>query len=451
MTDHHPKADDAKRLRINLYYFIHGHIEQELSLSKLCFELLNIGGVLFGLNVFGPLMAVRYWFALKNKIFLALIYLVCLTGSTLHLYYIFGVIINGELTSSQYYKQSNQTSLPELMFCITAFNITDFYAHQLTGNYLDQVTKELNVKNFFSEIAYLNESNVWIKLKSPNFYEDKNLEMEAFYFANKKCFSLFNQLNYSRHQFFFTDKTEVMRISFNRTMIHRDNRMVYFFTMKPFTMQLYRIITLNFDEASSPSYFIRQGTFKYIINDRFEFFRNPLLLFKKDANLNEVDDYNFNLINRFEKTYNRTTLRLPLERLPLTDDGNKLTRFDLLIDDGLFEEFYRARSEADLNAVSSLNFKRQFILSDLSKKSSDDLDGQQFGSPDLEISLSFFKGVFFFTNSENYIKLILNLLNVLQFWWGLGVLDLYGFNYYLIFPIKLLTRKLTSNLLTYET
>lgn len=441
-------AGDSKKIRINLYYFNRGYIEQEPSPFRPFFELLNVQGVLFGLTVLSPLRAVRTAVGLKCKTSLVLIYLVCLTGFTAHLYVLFDLIINGELTSSQTYEQSEYVDMPELTFCLKIPNLADIDKRQLTGRHLDEMTRQLNVKAVFTEIAYLNESNSWIGLKSPKFFQDKNLKTEAFYFAKMKCFSLFVQMSYRRNQFFFANNSQVLRIDFNRTMIHRAKQMIYFFTKKPYSLQLHRIVAFDFDEALNTSYYIKQGFFEYVIADRFELLRNPLLLFRKETSVNDVDEYMTNLLKGFEKSHNRTTLRLPLVNVPVeTNSGpNNLTTFDLAINDSLFEEFYQIRNEAEQNVVASLNFRRHFVFNQLSKQTIEDLDGQESNDSDLEFSLSFFKGVFCFTNSENYIKLIINLLNVLLLYFDVGVLELHGFKSYLIFVIKFFVRKLSGKL-----
>lgn len=433
--------NDSKRIRINLYYFIEGYIEQERSLFKLLFGLLNVQGVLFGLNVIRPLNLLRDWFGLKCKTSLVIIYLVCLAGFTVHLYGLLVLVINGELTSSQTYEKSEYVDMPEMIFCLEIPNLSDLDKPQLTGHQLNEMTRQLTARSVFRSISYLNESNSWIK--SPNFFEDKKIKIETFYFAVLKCFSLFVHMRYERNQFYFANNTQVLRIDFNRTMVHREKRVLYFFTTKPYSMQIYRIIAFNFDETLNTSYYIRQAFFEYEVNDRFEFLRNPLLLFW-NANVNDVDEYLYNLLVDFQRGHNRTTLRLPLEKHSIkTNSGlNKLTTFDLLIDNDLFDEYYLNRSKAEQSALSSQNFKRHFVFNHLSKQSVG--GGQESGDSDLEFSLSFFKGVFCFTNSENWIKLIINLLNVLLLYFDVGVLELYRIEFYFIFVIKFFVRRLSG-------
>ena len=58
--------------------------------------------------------------------------------------------------------------------------------------------------------------------------------------------------------------------------------------------------------------------------------------------------------------------------------------------------------------------------------------------PDLEFSLSFYRKVIVVSNKIGLIKLIIYLLNVLSFWFNLGILDLH----YCFFIFKLLHLKL---------
>lgn len=124
-----------------------------------------------------------------------------------------------------------------------------------------------------------------------------------------------------------------------------------------------------------------------------------------------------------------TTLNLPIER----------KYFHLEIGDKQFELFYNETQQQIDHSKSNPNYQRIFARNymtmytrDYNKLQikdgtfySDNLPAIGRTRPDFSFSLVFFKRVLISTQEDNYVRFILNLLNVLFLWFDLGVLDLY--------------------------
>lgn len=179
---------DAETIELDIYYKVIRSVENEPSSYKLMLDLLSVQSILFGLTVlklFQLIYDLLDRFKIKNKkAVLPLIYLACSIGCSWHIYQIFDEIVNSKLTYDQHYSIANRMAIPELVVCLD-FDLSSAEENKtLTGNYLEELTSQMNDSTIFESIAYLNSQNQWIELKTN--LSDKIFHMETFYFQFKK-------------------------------------------------------------------------------------------------------------------------------------------------------------------------------------------------------------------------------------------------------------------------
>ena len=410
------KAED-KIKEIDLYYYVIRKEDEEKSLYKLVTDILNVQSILLGQNAFKLLMVVYYLLKFKlkmkgNKYYRFLVYLFCLSGFIYHTYFILDQVANGELIYFVYYNIETSIKMSEIIFCFDLSHRRINKNYKLTENYLDELSKEIKIESIFEKVKYLNnKSNEWIVLKTPNF-KNSEFKIETFYFLDKKCFKIQQDMEYDRDQLNLLQIKDVLKIYFNRTFIHQEDLNIYFFTKINNTMQFSRITNLVFFE--------KYRRFIYIINQKsveqkyslFNFIQNPFSFYddKDDAN-----SYYINLMNDFEQNKKLRSLKLPLERIKSNKE----------IDDDLFEQHYKQIENMDHKSTKNLNSQKLFITNSVKKEIL-----LTYSYPDFRFELNFVKNRILITNEDNFFKLILNLLNVLSLWANLCILDLYVYVYY---------------------
>ena len=406
--------------KIDLYYDVIYLIEREPSTYKILIDLLNIESILLGMNVLKLFM--MFQFILKTKfkfIYLIVIYLICSTGFVYHTYFIFDEILNGELIHHVYYKLENFIKMPEIIFC---FNYDDSKIDQnylFNKYYLNEITENIRIESLFEYVTYLNKSNEWITLKSNN--SNSDFKIDTFYFFGNKCFRMKQEIAYNSNQFYLLENTEVLKIKTNKE-IHKtfSNILFYFFTKASNRLQFSRINELNF----FTNYKISQETTELTRRDRFNYIKNPSLLFYSDNDLDDSNEYLVNLINNFEQVFKSKTCYLP--------SGKKNLNYE--INDDLFEQYYYQNEKKHNLPVQNLNSKKLFtkiFFEDIG------IDSEEiFKIPNFTFKLSTIKNVIEITNEENLIKLILSLLNALSLWFDVCLLDLHICIHYINHKIK---------------
>lgn len=403
-------AVNSNEKSIDLSYELVSSVEEEPSGYKLLLDILTTQSILFGFTVFGSLKML-YGLA-KSKLKLKrgkktgsiLIYLICSAGC---LYQVVHIVneMNAELIRSQHFVMLKSMKVPELVFCLeirnfqAKLNASKRAGKRLTGMHLNEITSELRVETVFQRVSYLNETNSWneLELSSSNF--------DFFYFANKKCFVVKLNREYRRRQFYFQHKTEILRIYLRKENTEHMNQ-VHFMTRKGF--QLSQIMSLSFFSRVI-YYSISHELFEINYQDKFNFIRNPLLLFPSNE-LNNADRYLRQLIENFRSSSNSCTLNLPLER----------EHFDLEIDDDRFESYFRdVQNVSDHNGPVNPNYQREIAINYLHTNS------HTPSEPHFMFSLIFFKRITGLTNESGFAALILNLLNTLSFWFNFHTLDIF--------------------------
>ena len=403
---------------IDLYYDVFSTIEDETSLYKLLIDFVNIQNILFGQNVLKLFVIIYCFLNAKfklygSKYYLLLFYFICLSGFAYHTYFTFDQVLNNELIHFVYYTVEESIKMPNVIFCFNLDKKKIDSNFKLTKNYLDEIYY-LRRKTVFNKIEYLNKSNSWIDL-------DLEFKIETLYLLDKKCFKIKQKIEYGRNQFYSLENREVLRIYFNRTIIHQDKFKIYFFTKTSDRMQISRINELVFkDKYHYFKFTTSPQTIEYSYRDKFDFVKNPFLLFNSEVNLNSLND----LMNNFESNYNLRSLYLPSE--------NENENSNIEINDGLFEQYCNQIQNIDYSSLFNTNIQKLFIINNLKKEQS----SLKNNDPDFTFELNFLKNQIKITNEDNIVKLILSLLNVLSLWCDLCIFDLGVYVYYAYCKIK---------------
>ena len=414
---------ELKVKELNLYYgVIELKEEDESSIYKLLIDLLNILSILFGqnslklLSIIYCLLNAKFQLRSSSKYCLYFIYLICLAGFICHTYFIFDQVLHGELVHYVYYTLENSIRMPEIIFCFDLNQKRIDRNYKLTENYLNEATSDLRIETFFESITYLGESNKWINLGSN--FENSEFKIEIFYFLNKKCFKMSLAIEYYRDRFYLLDDQSVLKVYFN----YKYGLDAYFLTKISNTMQFSRLSYLLFDKNYyiRDAYILSQETIELTKKDKFYFIKSPSLLFHKDKS-----DDNNNLITKFERDFDLSTLYLPFKK------GNSNTE----IDDDLFEQH---SSQVSVKSSLHSNIRKLFIINNYKVGMSN------IAKPDFVFELNFIKNQVLITNEDNFTKLIINLLNVLSLWFSFCILDFYAYVYKIkfifLFIFKLLIR-----------
>ena len=405
---------ETKQLALN--YNVISEIEEEASLYKLLMDVLTMQSVLFGQNIFELLFIIycllntKYQLRSSSKYFLYFIYLICSAGFIYNTCFIFDQVLNGDLIRFVYFRIENSIKMPGVIFCFDLTHVKINKNIKLTESYLNESTKHISIKKVFKSISYLNKSNDWITLDSN--ISNSELRVEIFYFLDKKCFKIKQNIEYSRDQFYLLDSKEVLKINFKKIF---KPRTIDFFTKIENKMQLSKIQKLI--TSKRLSYTSNQEITELTVKDQFSWIKSPSLLFDKDNYENDVNKHLAKLINKFDKNYNLRTLYLPSKKVNSNNE----------INDDLFEQY----SSQEIKYKSSLNSNIQKLFITTNVKESDLAISKQ----DFIFELNFIKNKILFTNEDNFTKLILNLLNVLSLWFSLCFLDLYAYAYYAYFKI----------------
>lgn len=383
-------------VELDLYYEVITRIEEHPSVYKMLLDLISFQSIFFGLDVnvillklvsFISNIKVKYRFIQK-----ILIMAICFIGLAVHILFMLDGI--KKMTYSQFYLLSGSIYAPDVVICIE-FNVIDLVDlnHKLTFEYLEKVTKEINIQSIFIKIEYL-KANEWknVDLELENL--NKEFHIDTFYFMNEKCFSLKLQLEYYRDDFVFENDNSILKILLNQTFFEK--KQANFMTKARDKFQLSKVVYLS---IKSFNYFFKQELVTIEYNNKFQIFQSDL----------DDDSYLRNLIDKFKSKFNLKTLYLPMEK-----------KFDLEINNQLFDQFCRqTQNTNDQQMSENQNYKKDFAINYLTKNGYN----MNYGTK-LDFSLIFFKKVIFITNELNFTSLILSLLNLSSIWFGFGIQDI---------------------------
>ena len=449
------KAEN-KIKEIDLHFDVFSKEEEEPSIYKLVTDILNMQSILLGQNAFKLLMMVYYLLKIKLKVkgskyYLFLIYLICLSGFIYHTYFILYQLANKELLYFVYYNIETSIKMSEIIFCFD-FDLSHGKInknYKLTENYLDELSRKIKIESVFEKVEYLNnKSNEWISLETPNF-TNSEFKIETFYFLDKKCFKIQQDMEYDRSLLNLLQIKDVLEIYFNRTFIRQENLNIYFFTKINNTMQFSRLTNLVFFESKieydswKQMYSKKIHRFIYFMNQKsvdqknntFNLIKNPFLIFSSDSDQDDANCYFTNLMNDFEQNKKLRTLKLPLEK---TNSSNE-------INDDLFAQ-YEPTENTDSSSMNSNTIKK-FITNNFHREESRLADPD----PDFRFELNFLKDIIVYTYRVNFTKITISLLNVLSFWFNFCILDLHVCVHYAYFKIVFIFVSTYKSLIRIET
>lgn len=388
--------------KIDLNYDIVATYEEESSPYKLIIELLNIQSIFFNLNVNKLILIIFYYFKRNSKykkFYLAVIYILCLTGFAFHLNFVFTEILSGELIDYQLFKILNSTKSAEIVFCLNYDTTLINPNYQMTYSYLNDATKNLKADDVFNRIEYLTKSNRWKTVDKKSNFKDKNIKVDSFYFLKNKCFKIKQDVTYFKNQFFFEPSSQVLKVFFNEPV---DN--IFSFTKKPGQMQFSKTHVFEY-------YSYKEKVFSYSINQElssydFDIIKNPLSFFHDENDPKDANEYLSQLIYRFNSKYNLHTQNLP-----------SFKTNSLVIDDFLFDQYFRQVQNVTDRTSGNINYQGQYATSYVKEFLSDE---RMF-----TFGLIFYQKVTVVRNKVNKASIILNLISVLSIWLDFGVLEIY--------------------------
>ena len=393
------KKPDSLTMEIDLQFDVMWFVEEMPSSLRMALDLLGIQSIFFVFTLL-QLFWLLYQFTkprwrLKKKTDKVVWFLICLfasIGCSWNTVRMLDVIVNGELMPTEHYELAERVQMPAMVFCLRIDQKLVDRNHQLTGNYLEVVTKQMNVSNIFKSILYLNESNEWIPCDLPR--------VERFFFLDMKCLRVHIE-GYNRNQFHFSWDTQVLRVNFDRI---KQNRFVHFMTQSRETAEFSKISNLDYLRQR---YQITHESFLYEHEDHFGFFRRHFPPLQEG----DVGDLRGQLLELQGIEPTRRTLSLPVEE----------EHFGLEVDEDYFEQLYSTQKK-NPNKRTNLNYRQMFVTNHLKKE-------DKFVKFDFDFSfhLVFLRRVVHSTNEVNLATLTLALLNLLTLWLELGVLDLRPF------------------------
>ena len=307
------------------------------SVLGVIFDMLTVQGIFFNLNVHHLLITIALYFKTKfhlkrRNALLMPIHLLCAAGFALHIWTLFDQAKNDGLVDTKYFKQVNTKSIPEMLFCFDFDQTMIDQNVELTGNYLEEITRNLTIETFFNKIAYLTDENKWKFLNESEFRTDERVSIDTLYYFGMKCFRIVLNVQYELRQVYFNGLANegylsVLKVVFNKSFIN--NTIIFFTKIKnklqlsePFFASLY-----DYDDYKD----IKQKSNELKNEDKFFFlradsYRSLSSLFpERDAH-----SYLANLKAKFKRRHNATTMEMPLER----------EEFGLKINDTLFRQFY---------------------------------------------------------------------------------------------------------------
>lgn len=171
---------------MDLYYNVIRSVEEEPSRYKLVLDLLNVLSIFFGITAFELLETIRgfVWARWRVGYTTVLVYLICWLGLCFHSNRIIA-IVSDELSFAQHYVVANRLQMPEIFLCFHTTNVSLIDANRkLTGNDLEELTSELSAEKIFDSIAYRNELNKWVVMRSN--FSTEIFQIETLYFLRRK-------------------------------------------------------------------------------------------------------------------------------------------------------------------------------------------------------------------------------------------------------------------------
>ena len=334
------------QLFINLNFVKYVQKETTETLTGLILNILNLESILFGSNATNLLLTLIHTmkklfnlnlFKLNAKASRVIVYLFCLVGFCFHNYHIFDEIINYELVDNGYFKPAIDNKLPNIIYCFSYPQNRVDENHRISISYLDRMTDYLNYENVFDRIGFYNKT-VWKTFRPTNgsVSMDNEISIGHFYFNKRKCLEINLNVLFNEDDFLFASNKFVLAIHFRREL-YKQFEFVLFSYRETESRRLcetykYKIGHSKTNSTKLYKYRLNFETIEIERNDRFELIKNPLNLFYKTININDVTNYLNKMKESFESNYNLTTNKILLSNF----ETQNLKRE---IDNELFKQF----------------------------------------------------------------------------------------------------------------
>ena len=168
--------------------------------------------------------------------------MLCSLGFTWHPYRILDLSINGELTCNLDYEIEGRIQMPTVAFYLPINVSLVKENHQLTENYLENLTSAITVESVFQNIVYLKKLSEWTPL-------DRSL-VERFFFIHLECVRIRIDQEYDQRQFYFSTNhiLEVLKKNFSNRLVSPETKkkIVYLMNKTSEAVQLSNIVDLAF-------------------------------------------------------------------------------------------------------------------------------------------------------------------------------------------------------------
>ena len=308
------KLDESVRA-ISLYYKKEHVYEEQPSLYELVIELISIQTVGLGINALklfvGAFATVRFVCQIKleriAKLFWCyrwLVYLLCLAGFVCQSIYFFDGVLNGDFVYSQHYEDLDRVESAEHIFCFD-FDVSAVDSnHELSGSYLNELSKEISLSKYFKRVEFLNSADEWTVVECNESISGRGVQffdVNLVLFQNLKCYTVELHLAYEKEQFLYKKDISNLKIFFNEKF-YQEKRKLYFLSKVRNRMDLSPMIILDHHLAHS-TYTIRQELFEITLNDKLNLIKSPLSLFFEPINWKDVSNYVQRLIFNFRTKY----------------------------------------------------------------------------------------------------------------------------------------------------
>lgn len=250
---------------IRLTYLNQTEKEVQYELAKTFLDIVSQSSIFFGLNARGALATLFFvicqTFRLKlHKVYNVIIFLMAGIGFLTHNYLMFNSIIRSDLNENEFFEKPELYTMPSPVFCFFFSKKKIDENHRFTGEYLDDLTKDLTFKHVFNKVIYydrtctktLNISEL-NSTKSYNFYSDSDLRLTHFYYSNLKCFKINLEVHYKEEDLYFLDDKNVLKIYLKREFTLTHNQ-TYFFPNNSTLMKLVADIYMKLEATNIIKY-----------------------------------------------------------------------------------------------------------------------------------------------------------------------------------------------------
>ena len=151
-------------MNVQISYVTVSYSVEFLPVLKLIFDLVTVQGILFDLNVLQLLIAAVLFIKRKcnwkrRNVYLSPIYLLSCSGFLLHLWILFKQVQNDQLVLNTHLDPVNSVNASEIFFCFDFDHSLDPNV-QLTGNHLEEVTKNMTIESVFESIHYRTNTTI---------------------------------------------------------------------------------------------------------------------------------------------------------------------------------------------------------------------------------------------------------------------------------------------------